>query len=145
MSRKAEPRSRSGRSLTDEERAASGIGRITLRLHVSALDRIEALAERRGCSRAEAVDEAVREALERGPVGYVTVILPEEDRVEYVRADTVDALRAFAERAVAALRDQEWHGEECAACGADENASVRTHRPDCARVALLRDAAEVLK
>lgn len=78
----------------------------------------------------------------------------DQDRAEYVRADSVARLRVFAERAVGVLRANEWSGigvlPKCLACegvspeilGDDPRAG---HRPECLLSAILRDAADVLK
>lgn len=55
---------RSGRNLTDAERAKNGWGRITLRLPFDALEMLQAEAERSGLSRAELIDEMIRLALD---------------------------------------------------------------------------------
>ena len=64
MAAKKKP-SRSGTTWTDADYAKAGYGRITLRLPLATLEVLERLSEQRGCSRAEAVDDAVREALRR--------------------------------------------------------------------------------
>ena len=48
-----------GTSLSDEDRATRGLGRLTLRLRQSAIDRLTAEAERVGCSRATLVESLI--------------------------------------------------------------------------------------
>lgn len=56
----AAKRARSGPSLTDEQRAERGIGRITLRLPQLVLDLLSAESRRSGHSRAELVESMIR-------------------------------------------------------------------------------------
>ncbi len=54
---------RSGRTLSEAERVAAGRERMTARPHAGTRQALGALAERWGCSRTDALERAVREAL----------------------------------------------------------------------------------
>lgn len=60
--RQAKPKSRSGRNLTDAERAANGYGRITLRLPAETIMLIGILADDAGLTRAQYVHDLVEAA-----------------------------------------------------------------------------------
>lgn len=61
------PTSRSGTPWTEDQRAARGRGRMTLRMAAEAHDMLAELAEDAGCSASEHVEELVRRAHKRRP------------------------------------------------------------------------------